>query len=116
MNQLSWLIYFAGVSDSISSVLNTIFVLSIIISALGVLGCAIVSAASDENHFPLLKPFLLPVIGAFLVSGILTSFVPSKETVYAIAASEYGERALQSPTATKAIKALNAWLDKQAAK
>lgn len=41
--------------------------------------------------------------------------LPSRETVLAIAASEMGERALQTPTATKAFKALDAWLDKQIA-
>lgn len=39
--------------------------------------------------------------------------LPTRDTVLAIAASEMGERALQTPTAGKAFKALDSWLDKQ---
>lgn len=40
-------------------------------------------------------------------------FTPTRNTMYAIAASEMGEQALHTPTATKAFQALDAWLDKQ---
>ena len=40
--------------------------------------------------------------------------VPSPITLYAIAASETGERVVQSETAKLAIDALNRWLAKQA--
>lgn len=50
-----------------------------------------------------------------LVSWVLAAATPNKETVYAIAASEMGEELLKTPTAAKATKALEAWLDKQIA-
>ena len=46
---------------------------------------------------------------------VVSLAVPSKDTVYAIAASEVGEEIVKSETAGKAVKALNAWLDKQIA-
>lgn len=39
--------------------------------------------------------------------------MPSKDTVYAIAASEMGESVLKSETGSLATQALNAWLKKQ---
>lgn len=48
-----------------------------------------------------------------LVLGLLLVFIPSSKTIYAIAASEMGEEVLASPTADKAHKALDAWLDDQ---
>lgn len=52
--------------------------------------------------------------GYALAACVLTVVVvPSSDTVYAIAASEMGERVLSSPTAGKALKALDHWLDRQ---
>jgi hypothetical protein len=48
-----------------------------------------------------------------VVFALLGGLTPSRETIYAIAASELGEEALKSSAATKAQQALNAWLDKQ---
>ncbi len=65
------------------------------------------------------EPSLLEWLGRHWWAGALAlavaMFVPSKTTIYAIAASEMGERALQSPIATKAGRALEAWLDEQLA-
>jgi hypothetical protein len=49
----------------------------------------------------------------FLVSFIGGIFIPSRDTMYAIAASEMGEDVLNSETGGKAVEALNAWLDRQ---
>lgn len=46
-------------------------------------------------------------------SALLFCAFPASGTIYAIAASEMGERVVNSETGDKAVKALNAWLDKQ---
>lgn len=51
-----------------------------------------------------------------IIAALVIIPVPSKDTIYAIAASEMGERALASPTGDRAVKALNAWLDRQIAR
>jgi len=51
--------------------------------------------------------WIVPVLIFFAV------ITPSRNTVYAIAASELGEEVLKSPVATKAGQALEAWLDAQ---
>lgn len=72
--------------------------------------------AEDKGRLPELYSFLrglrwpLAVWAAVLVS---TNFIPSRDTFYAIAASEMGEQALKTPIATKAGKALEKWLDEQ---
>jgi hypothetical protein len=55
------------------------------------------------------KPFLK----AAIIVGLVGAVTPSEKTIYAIAASEYGEEVLKTPEATKARQALNAWLDEQ---
>jgi hypothetical protein len=61
---------------------------------------------------PALGICLAPLV---LVFWVLAALCPSTETVYAIAASQMGEQALKTPLASKAGKALEAWLDKQIA-
>jgi hypothetical protein len=69
--------------------------------------------AKPEGERP--QPGKRPVWIAWVVSIslVLSVVTPSRNTLYAIAASEMGERALQTATASKAVQALNAWLDKQ---
>jgi hypothetical protein len=99
MNNLSLLIYFAGVCDSFSGfVFLTCFCV--------IFYSAFISIA-NEKLFISNKFYLL----IFLV--IFNVFLPSKETVYAIAVSEYGEDLLKSKAVGKAEKALESWLDKQ---
>lgn len=55
-----------------------------------------------------------PVLTLFAAAVLFCAF-PASGTLYAIAASEMGERVIQSETGDKAIQALNAWLDRQIA-
>lgn len=115
MNDLSFLIYWADVADS----LDWFFQFLMGVSIVGTIAWLLFGATiSDEGPSPeewrgWRKAGLLVLLPSFIVSAVLGSLVPSKETVYAIAASEMGERALNTPTATKAFQALEAWLDKQ---
>lgn len=120
MNELSWLIYAADVAGSV----KTVAVVGSI--AIG-MGCALStfgglmicsSSWSDEDEKKtgrsLLNAWKKWVI-AFSSLVAIASLTPSQSTIYAIAASEMGERVITSETGGKAVKALNAWLDKQVA-
>lgn len=48
-----------------------------------------------------------------VVLSLTGAVLPSRDTMYAIAASQVGEQALKTPLAEKAEKALEAWLNKQ---
>jgi hypothetical protein len=104
MNSLSWLIYFADVVDN----LRAFFAVGIFIAAIGSLVCLMGSFIEEWD----VRYAVRGSICAALI-GLVISFVPRTNTIYAIAASEMGERALATPTADKAVRALNAWLDKQ---
>lgn len=138
MNQLSWLIYLADVAGSVDGVSLALMITGVPAGVAAFLRCDDADRKRwdererDHRCYPTLYPnppagerpdtgFPLRKYGARLlvlttVSGLLFALTPTKETVYAIAASEMGEKALQSPTATKAMKALDAWLDRQIAK
>lgn len=136
MNSLSWLIYAADVSQSLDLV--TLLGSS---AATMFVGASLYTDTSErrawdhqlnENkRYPSLyaKPEGLrpgptqPLIGfrrsALIVIAAMVSInvvFPSAPTLYAIAASEMGEEVIKPPTATKAVKALDAWLDQQIAK
>ena len=123
MNELSWLIYAADVSSGLSFVAGVFA----FIGAIAVFVVTIYASFGKDDYYvkvgdehwlrfhdiqkkALTKWSRIP-IAATLVAALL----PSSNTVYAIAASEMGEEVVKSETAGKAMKALDAWLDRQIA-
>ena len=117
MNSLSWMIYLADVCES------TRFLAGLV----SIVGAGAVAVAAIhwkwridfdgvEEERAAKKTFLSTakfIVLPFSVAALLLVATPSKDTVYAIAASEMGEQVLKTPEANKARQALNAWLDKQ---
>jgi hypothetical protein len=103
MNSLSWFLYFAGVAGGLSTLLITVG----LASALGWCGLCLFSAELNKN---LPKPawLILPV-----VLWTVAAFIPNKDTLYAIAASELGEKLVTSDLGSKAQQALSAWIESQ---
>lgn len=91
MNSLSWLLLLTDIFSNISA-------LSVIFSILGVILlfglCAYYDCVYDRAY-PHIKSFL---VGLSVVISI-SILVPSKNTMYMIAASEVGEKALKTPEA-----------------
>lgn len=119
MNQLSWIIYLADVAGTAKGLCLTAVILSGVVFAAMAFAAMIMSF--DSYGDDALKPWKdlgnrakkwawVPA-----VAGLAMALVPSQGTLYAIAASEMGERALKSETGGKAVEALNAWLDRQIA-
>ena len=120
MNNLSWLLYFGDIAGSLSSFFGwmsaPIFVLMIgfiVAGAINMLDCG-----PDHHEYVVywtmrnigLKIFM-PMFFGF---AILACIIPSKETVYLIAASEAGETVVKSETGKKALDAVNRYLDRVA--
>jgi heme/copper-type cytochrome/quinol oxidase subunit 2 len=115
MNELSWMIYAAEVSGGAKSALLVGGIVSLVI---GAVTAAVMSDTSFETkedakatlarRDKVLRLLWVPM--AMISVGI---FLPSGSTIYAIAASEMGEDILNSETGSKAVKALDAWLDRQ---
>lgn len=116
MNSLSWMIYLADVCSNIGF---PAVMFSIVGTIAAVISTIVKRAAEDDESddgkaaFRISSSVQKASIPIAVIAITLSVFVPSKDTVYAIAASEVGEDILKSPEASKARQALNAWLDKQ---
>ena len=104
MNSLSWMLYLADAGGSLAATFLFVGVVMSLLAALWLYGRVV----EDAETFPP-KILYLGAVSVFLLAAL----IPSRDTVYAIAASEMGEEALKSKTATKAMQALDKWLDKQ---
>lgn len=118
MNELSWLIYAADVAGDANAVCAFIFyggcaALAIYSVFKGIAKAITYEFGGDDPVTPSVakvgKALLLPVV----IAGAIGVIAPGRETLYAIAASEMGERVIESETAGKAVAALNVWLDRQ---
>lgn len=114
MNNLSYLLYFADVSDSIRGVFG--FLCFIIGFAL-LVNLVVYSVAKTEQDInPLILPFFtrtLKIISpVFVFFLILSIFSPSKQTVYMIAASQTGEVVIKSPEAKEMLDLLKGRIKK----
>ncbi len=105
MNNLSWLLYLADV-------LHNVGFFFAFIAAIGSIGGVIVFVISFDPDGKVLIPYRHSFVG-FLLLGAVSMLFPSKDTMYAIAASEMGEEVLNSRVGTKAQRALESWLDAQ---
>lgn len=125
MNPLSKLLYFGNVAGNLGGF--CVF-LGIVLLITAVVTFIVHNVMTQEmidklryNNDPeankkVYKRATLPFWSGFclffaIVVWVLAAFTPSSDTVYAIAASEMGQKALQTPLAGKAEQALESWLD-----
>lgn len=125
MNSLSVFLYWAGVVDNLRGIaafwgiITSTALLAWSIALIVCVGCAI-SDRTLQNWVDF-KSNVRPLvyIGCFIwvLSGIVYSFAPSANTMYAIASSQVGEQIIKSDAVqgvtSNATKALNAWIDRQ---
>lgn len=126
MNRLSWLLYWGNVAGNLAT-LAAIFGLALVILAVLLLVRAhlAVQEARDAYHRDddrVEKALRMSRTTSWFASVwivlafclfVSAALCPSPETVYAIAASEVGEKALNTETGGLATQALNAWLKRQ---
>lgn len=114
MNDLSWMLYWADVLPGMATVIGAMSFISLLLGGAGASIFFLVTAG--DSDFDELRPKVakrLWMLVACAVTLVAVQAIPSRDTFYAIAASEMGEEALKSPIATKAGKALEKWLDRQ---
>lgn len=105
MTNLSWFLYFADISNSLQ-VLALIGAIGVFFAIFCVFVCA-----TNETTFEFKRYASLAYIGiGFSLACVL---LPSKTTIYAIAASEVAEKAIESKTGDKVLKAIELWIDDQ---
>lgn len=111
MNSLSWLLYAADVSGQLDLFLfcgACLFALTSVFTLIGSVGGW--DCESDEAKSAMWKhaKIFLP---CFCLFFIISGVVPSKETMYLIAASELGEAVLETPELDKVRQIINGKLD-----
>lgn len=107
MNNLSLLLYAADVFSSLGVFLFAIGFLGTIAGAI-----LFLMSLDEDPGFDVVRPYRHTIFYTLTLMGVACLF-PSKDTMYAIAASEMGEEVLKSGVGTRATKALEAWLDRQ---
>jgi hypothetical protein len=111
MNSLSWMLYLAGVAGNLQGVLIGAAILCGLIGGFTTLAfCLTMESYNADEHavFRKFMQYAWPVCGA---CALIASIIPSERTFYLIAASEMGQRTLQTDTGKKAVAALDRYLD-----
>lgn len=133
MNNLSWLIYFAGVSGSLGNFLTFVMVVFGVLAAASIIVWLVMHDETDAYRRPLGEQALAScremrsksgryawgLIGLFLLVGTMAMMMPGRQTVLLIAASEMGEQVLNHPrvqtVVDPGIELLTTWMVKETA-
>ncbi len=109
MNSVSWFLYAADVLSALG-VFGTVCMLGTLVTMVFVTAFQI----CEREESPRFLRWALPL---WIFAGVIICLIPSKNTMYAIAASEVGEKIVKSETvqgiASDATKALQQWIKKQ---
>lgn len=121
MNSLSWFLYWSEVISSF----RTFLMVGLVGCGLGLPSILVLTICRYDGAYESEKPRILQngkswatrlATGAVILAVVLT-VVPKKETLYAIAAVEVGERVVNSEAvqgvSSEALKALQNWIKKQ---
>lgn len=115
MNSLSWFLYATNVVENIGILLFLLLVFSGI--CFGILNIAVPASEGQVLEWKDYKLWWTRGLVTIITCGFILAFLPSKNTMYAIAASQIGEKVSESEmvqgVANDATKALQQWIKKQ---
>lgn len=112
MNNLSWFLYLSDIAGNIQGLCVAI------ILVIGIITALCFAAYSMEENAAAALPLGLKLLFRVIVPAVVIAvLIPQKNTMYAIAASELGDRLAHSPQGQEltsdAMKALQQWIKKQ---
>lgn len=123
MNSISWFLYFAAAFDNSGAVLGPLLFVTFMTAIAATAGRVAVFIAAKSNvkecieFQPTMRSLFRIALTAWAVAAVLYVAIPDKKTVYAIAASQVGERVAKSDAvqglAADATKALQVWINAQ---
>jgi len=104
MNSLSWLIY---LSDLLPSVANTAggFAIFLGVTLVGILFFKIMWEITEKTESPI-KAHWKSLISLFVFLVTISIITPSRNTILLIAASEYGEKVIESEVGGQVLRIL----------
>jgi hypothetical protein len=115
MNSLSWLLIFANFADKVENTTYFFAVVFTILSLMSLIAYLLCGLNSDDSDFQRFMPFatkwLKVASGIMAVLWIIDIIIPSKQTVIMVAASEVGQRVLESDKAGNIAKSVNGIID-----
>jgi hypothetical protein len=103
MNGLSWLLYFAEVSENISTTLGAMAIITAIASIIVTLFVVIPDSHDKTNTWELQGPKLQKGLIVMFFVSLLGLLFPSQNTVYLIMASESAQAVATSDAGQKMI-------------
>lgn len=120
MNSLSWFLYLSDVVGNVGNFAGIVVVLVPIVAVFGLVFAPIIPMMLEDAPDAVVDavkrvawPLGKTIVVVWVCSAVLSLVAPSKNTLYAIAASEMGERVLKTEVATDAQKALQQWIKRQ---
>ena len=117
MNNLSMLIYFAYVCESLTSILTGFFVVFFILTGVLIMITVMAFIEDEPEVAERTKKWAIKSGIVLGIVSVIGTFVPNKNTVMMIAASEYAEKFVKSEQAQQvidpSIKLLHTWIEKQ---
>lgn len=115
MNSLSWLLYVIDVIGNLKTL--TLLLMIGCLAGVALLALAVPVSDGDVLDWAGYKKWFARCVIIAPIAGLLFSVLPSQNTLYAIAASEVGERVVNSETVQgltgDATKALHEWIRRQ---
>lgn len=118
MNSVSWFIYIADVLGNISAIALMCAAACAVFCVVCLTGQAATDGGLSKDCPNMWRYWWRCAAGCVLLS-IFASLIPSKNTMYAIAASQMGERVIESEQvrgiADDATKAVHQWIKQQIA-
>lgn len=103
MNGLSWLLYFAEVSENISGTLGALSIISAIIFAGFSLLHIVIPVDEQSKNFNEMAPKYTKTAAAVFILSLAGLLFPSQNTVYLIIASESAEMVVTSESGQKML-------------
>jgi len=122
MNSLSWLVYFIGVIGNAGAFFVIMWFILICIFLLGSVGFGLSLMESYDDECRIIKSnyktFCKWTVPVFVILSVFSIFLPSRQTMLIIAASEIGERVVTNETVQKeivdpSITLLKKWIEQE---
>ena len=116
MNDLSWMLYLASVADTAAGFLTFLAVISGVGTLISMVGSWVAKENNREDVADGMRKWFRRLLPSWLAISLLAIIAPNRETMMLIAASEMGQRLVQSQQvqgiADPSLELLRTWIQR----
>ena len=116
MNDLSWMLYLASVADTAAGFLTFLAVISGVGTLISMVGSWVAKENNREDVADGMRQWFRRLLPSWLAISLLAIIAPNRETMMLIAASEMGQRLVQSQQvqgiADPSLELLRTWIQR----